>query len=281
MIFGLLGFPAMGVAGAALATVIGQFLGWFVGMWFNHRSNKEIHLQVRGFRPRLSTIRNIYKVGLPSIVMQSIGSIMVYGMNAILVQFGTTPVSVFGIYFKLQSFIFMPVIGFNNGMVPIVAYNYGARNPKRIGEAVRLTTIICFCIMVAGTLLFWLIPGVLLSFFNAEANMMEIGSAALRIISLSFPGAAVGIVFSGSFQALGQGLYSLFMSVVRQLGFLLPSAFILAKLFGLPHLWFSFPIAEVISLLCAIFLFRRLWRKKIRPLEAEMVKERAAEQPGA
>lgn len=267
MIFGLFGFPAMGVAGAALATVIGQFLGMFVGLFFNHTKNPEIKMQIKGFRPNPKTIKHIYQVGLPSIIMQSIGSVMVFCLNMILAVFSTTAVAVLGIYFKLQSFIFMPVFGFNNGMVPIVAFNYGARKPKRIEHTIRLNLIVCVCIMVAGTLAFWLFPEFLLSLFQASPELMKIGVPALRIISLSFPTAAIGITFSGTFQALGKGTYSLIMSCVRQLLLLLPIAWVLASISGLHAVWYAFLCAEAVSVALAIWFFYSVWKNKIRPLE--------------
>lgn len=266
MIFGWFGFPAMGVSGAALATVLGQLVSVGIGLWANLAKNHEIDLRLRGFRPNGKTIKHIYQVGLPSIIMQSIGSVMTFGMNKILVGFGTTPVSVFSIYFKLQSFIFMPVFGFNNGMIPIVAYNYGAKNRSRIEKTIKLSCFICFGIMVAGTLAFWAIPEALLALFDANEKMTKMGADALRIISISFPAAAFSIVLSGVFQAMGKGMYSLVMAVIRQLLFLLPSAWVLSRTLGIPAIWASFPIAEVSSFFLAMFFFLRLWRQRIRPL---------------
>jgi putative MATE family efflux protein len=266
MIFGLLGFPQMGVAGAALATIIGQFCSMFVSIWANLAKNRELELRIRSFRPSWHTIKNIYRVGLPSIVMQSIGSVMVSGMNLILKGFGTTPVAVFNVYFKLQSFVFMPVIGLNNGMVPIIAFNYGAQNRRRIEKTVRLATIVAFCIMTVGTLIFWILPTPLLRLFDAQEGMLAVGIPALRTISLSFPLAAICIMFSGSFQALGQGLYSLMMSVVRQLVFLLPLAWVLSRIGGLSALWFCFPLAELVCIACAVYLFARVRRKTLSAL---------------
>ncbi len=278
MIFGLLGFPAMGVAGAALATVIGQWVSMVVSFLLNRRLNQEIRIHIRGFRPNPKTIKHIYAVGLPSIVMQAIGSVMVFGMNAILVAFGTTPVSVLGVYFKLQSFILMPVFGVNNGMVAVVAYNYGARKPKRIERAIQLSMLACIGIMVAGMVLFWVLPKQLLGLFDAGPEMMEIGTLALRTICFAFPLTAVSVVFVGVFQALGQGLYSLIMSVVRQLVFILPLAWLLAVLSGLSAVWIAFPIAELLAIIPAVFFFRAEWRRKIVPLaEADAVSEAVPE----
>ncbi len=275
LIFGWFGLPAMGVAGAALATIIGQVLGMLLSLFLNITRNKDLHLQFRGFRPNKRHIKQIYAVGLPSILMQSIGSVMVFGINQILIRFGTTAVSVFGIYFKLQSFVYMPVFGFNNGTVPIVAYNYGAARPDRIQKAVRLGLLIAFSIMVVGTVIFWAIPGPLLLMFDAKENMLQIGVHALRVISLAFPMAAISIVLTGVFQALGKAMYSFLMSVVRQLVFLLPLAWLLANWWGLDALWFAFPIAEVIALLMSLFFYRRVRKSTILPLYAEMEKRTA------
>lgn len=267
MIFGLLGFPRLGVAGAAYATVIGQIGGMCIGMYFNQRHNHDIQVRFKGFSPNRQTIGHIYQVGLPSIIMMSIGSVMVWGMNEILRIYHEAAIWVLGAYFKLQSFIFMPVFGFNSGMVPIIAYNYGAKRPARITKAVRYGLVIGFSIMVAGTALFWIKPEWMLSIFHAPEEMILLGVPALRIISLAFPMASIGIIFSGVFQALGKGMYSLLMSIVRQLVFLLPMAWILIHWWGLPAVWFSIPIAEVFSLFLALFLYRRVYNRQIKPLQ--------------
>ena len=218
-------------------------------------------------KPHFPTIGAIYAVGLPSIIMQSIGSIMTYGMNRILNLITPTAVSVFGIYFKLQSFIFMPIFGLNNGMVPIVAYNYGARNKKRILDTIRLSVFIAVGIMLFGLLIFQLIPGLLLKLFEASDEMLTIGIPALRTISISFLFAGYCIIISSVFQALGNGVYSLLVSVFRQLIVILPAAWILANQFGLRAVWYSFPLAELVSLgLCTFFLFR-IYQKKLKQME--------------
>lgn len=268
LIFGWFGFPAMGVVGAAVATIIGQILGMCLSLFLNLTRNKDLHLQFRGFRPNKRHIKQIYAVGLPSILMQSIGSVMVFGINQILIRFGTTPVSVFGIYFKLQSFVYMPVFGFNNGAVSIVAYNYGASRPDRIQKAIRISILIALSILAAGTLIFWIMPGPLLLLFDAKENMLRIGTHALRIISLAFPMAAISIVLTGVFQALGKAMYSFVMSVVRQLVFLLPLAWILSTWWGLDALWFAFPAAEVIALCMSIFFYSRVRKNTLQPLYA-------------
>lgn len=274
LIFGLGPFPRMEVAGAALATVIGQIFGCCVSIFFNLTRNPEISLSLKGFRPHGPTIREIYSVGLPSIVMQSIGSVMVFGMNQILIAFTDTATAVFGVYFKLQSFFFMPVFGLNNGMVPIVAYNYGARKPGRIIKTIKLSVMYATILMVLGFLVFQLFPGPLLDLFRSEedaaGNLLTIGIPALRIISFSWLLAGFGIVCGSVFQALDHGVLSLTTSLVRQLVVLLPVAFLLARLFqNLDVVWLAFPIAELFSAtLCAIFL-RRVYRREILPLRAQ------------
>lgn len=266
LIFGLLGLPAMGVAGAAWATVIGQCCGMATALVLNRLKNREVQLRLRGFRPEWQMIRGIYQVGLPSIIMQSIGSVMTFGMNKILITFTETAVSVFGVYFKLQSFVFMPVFGITNALVPIVGYNYGARSRERIRQATRLALGMTTAIMAVGTIVFQAAPRLLLGLFNASQTMIAIGVPALRIISVSFCFAGVAIVFSSVFQALGDGMLSLIMSVVRQLLLLLPSAYLLAKLSGLDAVWFSFLIAEVASVTLAVVFYRGVYRNKIAKL---------------
>ena len=267
LIFGLFGFPRMEVAGAALATVIGQTAGGTLALIFNLTRNPDIHLSLKGFRPSSRVIGNIYSVGLPSIAMQSIGSVMVFGMNQILIAFTATATAVFGVYFKLQSFIFMPVFGLNNGVVPIVAYNYGARKPDRIVKTIKLSVMYAMGIMFLGFLAFQLAPDLFLSMFLAEGetsgDLLSIGVPALRTISISFLFAGFCIVCSSVFQALGHGVLSLAVSVVRQLVVLLPAAFLLSKIHGLDTVWWAFPIAEVFSVtLCTIFL-RWVYRREI------------------
>lgn len=266
LIFGLLGFPRLEVLGAAVATVIGQICGMLLGVVFNLRKNKEININMKGFRPDKATIKRIYQVGVPSIIMQSIGSVMVFGINKILMAFTSTAVSVFGVYFKLQSFVFMPVFGLNNGMVPIIAYNYGARNKKRIMQTAWLSIGAAVTIMLVGLLIFHVFAEQLLGIFDASEQMLAIGIPALRIISLSFSFAGYGIVVGSIFQALGNGVYSLMVSVARQLVVILPVAFVLAKVGGLIAVWWAFPIAEIVALVMSTILFRRIYKKKIQPL---------------
>ena len=270
LIFGLCGLPRMEVAGAALATVLGQIIAAIVSVFINLSHNPDVQLSLKGFRPSGDIISRIYAVGVPSIIMSSIGSVMVFGMNKILIAFTTTATAVFGVYFKLQSFIFMPVFGLNNGMVPIVAYNYGARRPDRIKHTIKLSVIYAVGIMFIGLLVFQLAPQVMLDLFRSQedssSNMLTIGVPALRIISLSFLFAGYAIVCSSVFQALGHGVLSLIVSVVRQLLVLLPVAFLLSRLGELSLVWWAFPIAELFSLgLSTVFLIR-VFRKEIAPL---------------
>lgn len=269
LIFGLFGFPRLEVLGAAVATVVGQICGMLLGVMFNLRKNKEININMKGFRPDKATIKRIYQVGVPSIIMQSIGSVMVFGINKILMAFTSTAVSVFGVYFKLQSFIFMPVFGLNNGMVPIIAYNYGARNKKRIMHTAWLSIGAAVTIMLVGLGIFHVFTEQLLGIFDASEEMLAIGVPALRIISLSFTFAGYGIVVGSVFQALGNGVYSLMVSVARQLVVILPVAFVLARIGGLTAVWWAFPIAEIVSLAMSTILFRRIYVKKIQPLATE------------
>ena len=268
LIFGLFGFPRLEVAGAAIATVAGQIIGMALSMFFNFTKNKDIHIRLSGFKPHGRTIANIYRVGFPSIIMMSIGSVMTYGVNKILLMFSSTAVSVFGIYYKLQSFVFMPVFGLNNGMVPIIAYNYGARRPKRIMETVRFGAVLAEIIMAIGVIIFQFFPTQLLALFDASEDMLAIGVPALRIISINFMFAGIGISFGSIFQGMGNGLYSLIVSASRQLVVLLPVAYILAISFDAAAVWWAFPIAEMVSIVLSVALFIRIYRKRIKPLAA-------------
>ena len=246
-IFGLFGMPVMGVKGAALATVIGQIVAAIFAFILNIRVNKEIQLRFREFRPDKEIIGKIYSVGLPSIIMQSIGSVMVYGLNKILIAFSSTATAVFGVYFKLQSFIFMPVFGLNNGMVPILAFNYGARKRERMVDTIKYSVIYALIIMTAGTLAFWLFTDKLLLLFAASDHMMSMGIPALRIISIHFPIAAFCIIIGSVFQALGRAVYSMINSIMRQVVVLLPVAYLLSLTGEVNNVWWSFPIAELMS----------------------------------
>lgn len=266
LIFGYFGLPKMGVAGAAVATVIGQIVGGVVGLIYNIRKNDDIVFSFRGFRPDAHIIGMIYKVGLPSIIMQSIGSVMTYGMNLILVGLSATAAAVFGVYFKLQSFFFMPVFGLNNGLIPIVAYNYGAKKKQRMIRTFKWGLLIAFVFLVMGAIVFEAIPDKLLLLFDASENMLSIGVPALRVIAIHFLIAWFGIVASAVFQAVGNGMYSLYVSVARQLAVLLPAAYILAKIGGLDLIWWSFPIAELMSFLISVICLALTYQKVIKPL---------------
>lgn len=266
LIFGLFGAPRLGIAGAAIATVTGQIIAMLLAILYNKTKNPDVTIAVKGFRPNGRIIRIIYEVGIPSIIMQSIASVMTFGMNKILLMFSETAVSVFGIYFKLQSFIFMPVFGLNNGMIPIIAYNYGARNSKRIMDTIKLSVGIAVSIMLIGLVVFQIFPGQLLTMFNASEHMLEIGIPALRTISYSFLFAGFCIIVGSVFQAMGNGFYSLIVSVARQLICILPLAFLFSKLFGLHAVWYSFPLAELMSVTLSCILFKRIYDKKIKVL---------------
>ncbi len=266
LIFGVGPFPELGIAGAAWATVLGQIVSALLGLYCNLRRNPEVSISFRSFRPSGIIIRKIYAVGVPSIIMSSIGSVMTFGMNKILGAFNSTAVAVFSAYFKLESFIFMPVFGLNNGIVPIIAYNYGARKPERISRTVQLGVLYAVAIMAVGVALFWIVPRQLLGIFNASAQMLEIGVPALRVISLSFLFAAFGIVTSSVCQALGKGVLSLMVSVLRQLVLILPSAWLLGRFFGLSAVWLAFPFAEIFSFLLSAIFMTYLFRTIIRPM---------------
>lgn len=266
LIFGLFGMPKMGVAGAAIATVTGQICAAILAITFNLTKNPDVHISFKGFKPQIIFVKNILSVGIPSIIMSSVGSAMTFGMNKILITFSSTAVAVFGVYFKLNSFVFMPVFGLNNGMVPIVSYNYGAQNKKRLTKTIKLAIMYAVCIMFIGIMLFQFIPDVLLRLFDASDHMLEIGIPALRVISLSFAFAGICIVISSSLQALGHGFLSMMISITRQLIILLPSAYILAKIGGIHAVWWSFNIAEIASLTLSLLFFKHMYNKIIKHL---------------
>ena len=275
-IFGFepLGIAPMGIAGAAVATVIGQWVAAIMAIIFNLTRNPDVQFGLKYLRPDREIIRLILSVGIPSVLMMAIGSVMNFGMNQILLGFGALGLvgsAVFGLYFKLQSFVFMPVFGLNNACISIVAYNYGARQPKRITGALKLTLLTALVLMLIGMAAFLLIPETLMGFFASEnqadaAALVEMGSVALRTICLSFPMAAVGIALSASFQALGVGIYSTISSLCRQLLVLLPAAWLLSLTGQINNVWLAFPIAEVFSLLVILILYRRIYKNKIKPL---------------
>ncbi len=264
LIFGAFGIPAMGVAGAAAATVLGQMAAAVLAIVFNLKFNREIHLSFRGFKPDGGLIANIYKVGIPSIVMQAIGSVMTYGMNLILEAFGAAQ-TVFGIYFKLQSFIFMPIFGLNNGMVPIIAYNFGAGSRERVVKTMKSSIMYAVCIMLAGLAVMELFPAQLIGLFDAEAasELLVIGIPALRTICLSFCFAGFCIVVGSVFQALGNGVYSMIVSIARQLCVLLPVAWLFSLSGSVNLIWWAFPIAELVSLGMSTFFLLRIHKNII------------------
>ncbi|QQO11380.1 MATE family efflux transporter [Breznakiella homolactica] len=268
-IFGLFGFPALGVKGAALATVIGQWIAMALSIIFNLRFNHDIRISLKGFRPNLFTIKGIYSVGVPSIIMASIGSVMNFGVNKILLALSSTAAAVFGVYYKLQSFIFMPVFGINNGLVPIIAYNFGARKKDRIKKSIICGFAYATAIMVLGFLIFQIFPARLLALFNASDTMIEIGVRALRVISISFIGAGFCIITSTVLQALFNSKLSMFVSIARQLVVLLPAAFILSEIGGLRLVWWSFPIAEIASVCLSAVFLRKVYNKEVRHLSPD------------
>lgn len=261
LIFGLLGLPKMGIAGAAAATVLGQITAALLALVFNLKKNIDIHFSLKKFRPDKKVISSILYIGVPSILMMAISSVMTFGLNKILIAFSSTAVAVFGVYFKLQSFIFMPVFGLNNGMVPVVAYNYGARKEDRIHRTIRYSVCYAVGIMLLGVVLFQMVPGPLLQLFSASDHMIFIGIPALRIISIHFAMAGFSIIASSVCQALGTSVYSLIISLVRQLVVLLPVAWFLSLTGNINAVWWAFPVAELVSVLMCIFFLRRTLKR--------------------
>ena len=270
-IFGFepLGIAPMGIAGAAVATVIGQWVAAILAVVFNFTRNPDVHLGLKYLRPDGYVMKKILVVGIPSVIMMAIGSVMNFGMNQIFLRFkeyGETAAGVFGIYFKLQSFVLMPLFGINNAAISIIAYNYGARQPKRITGTLKCALGAAMGIMLLGLAAFQLLPDVLLGFFNPSDPFLAIGRSALRIVSLHFPLAAIGIALSSSFQAMGNGIYSTIVSLMRQLVVLLPAAFLLSLSGDVHAVWWSFPIAEVVSMLTSLYFYWRIYRNQIKPL---------------
>ena len=266
-IFGYFGFPKMGVAGAAYATILGQWIAAVLGLIMNIRMNPEVSISMKGFKPHGATLRRILSIGIPSVVMQSIGSVMTFLMNQILIVFSSTAVAVFGVYFKLQSFVFMPVFGLNNGTVPIVAYNFGARKGDRMKKTIKYSICAAIGIMICGALLFQSIPDKLLMLFDASDEMLRLGVPALRIISLGFPLAGFGIGAGSVFQALGYSVYSMVISLIRQLVVLIPCAYLIGQVTGdVTGVWWAFFIAEAVSLVVSALYLRRVNRKVIRTI---------------
>lgn len=266
LIFGLFGFPKMGIRGAAIATVAGQFLAMLLALIFNIKRNHDVSVIWKHFKPSANVIRQILSVGIPSFIMQAITSVTTYIMNSILIAYSEAAVTVYGIYFKLQSFVFMPIFGMNNGMIPIIAFNYGAKNRERILTTIKYAVITATLIMATGTFLFNVFPGWFMKLFNAGGELLTLGTTALAIISLHFLFAGFNIVILSTYQALGNGVYALIISVLRQLVILVPAAYILGKIFGVESIWWCFPIAEFISTIANVFLYRKIYREKIEPL---------------
>ncbi len=264
-IFGYFGLPKMGVAGAAIATVAGQWVAALLAFLFNQKKNPDLQVTLKGFKPHLPTIGRIYSVGLPAIIMQAVGSVMNFGMNSIITGIEAAGVAVFTVYYKLQSFFFMPIFGLNNGMVPIVAYNYGAQKRSRLIKTVKLSMLYAFCLTAIGFLGFQFFPDKLLLLFDTgDASLLSIGVPALRIISWHYLIAWFCIIAGSVFQALGNGVYSLVVSVARQLVILLPAAYILGRIGGLDIIWWAFPLAELMSGMVSVFFMLRINRKIIR-----------------
>lgn len=266
LIFGLFGFPKMGITGAAVATVIGQIVAGIFALFMNLKKNPDIKISMKGFKPDGEIIGEIYRIGIPSIIMQSIGSVMNYIMNKVLIGFTSTAVAVFGVYYKMQSFIFMPIFGLNNGLVPIVAFNYGAKKKDRMMKAWKLSWLYATIIMCVGTISFEVIPQYMFMLFDASETMLEIGITAFRVIGVHFPVAAFCIVTGTIFQALGKSTYSMVVSIMRQIVVLIPAALILASFNNVDLVWWAFPIAEVMSAAATTFYFFRIKRKIIDTL---------------
>ena len=269
LILGLGPFPRMEAKGAAVATIIGQILAFLVGIILNQKFNKEVRISFKGFRPDFRIIADIYKIGVPSIIMVAIGSFMTFCLNKILLGFSTTAAAVFGVYFKLQSFVFMPIFGLNNGVIPILAFNYGARNRKRITSTLIFSCTIAVSIMALGTVLMWIMPETMLRLFDASEDMMGIGVPALRIISTHFVLAGASINLGASFQALGKSHFSTIVSFCRQIIVLLPVAYFLSKTGVLNNVWLAFPVAEVMSLIVSLICFRYVYKTLIVKLDSK------------
>lgn len=269
LIFGLCGLPKMGIAGAAIATVIGQWVAAILAIFFNFKLNPDVQFAVKYLKPRWDILRPILTVGVPSIIMTGIGSVMNFAMNQILLSFktlGEIPTAVFGIYFKLQSFFFMPLFGLNNAAISIIAFNYGARKPERITRTLKIYLVCALTLMLLGLVVFQLVPDALLGIFQSEESFLSVGSVALRVISLHFPLAAICICLISSFQALGNGIYATIVSLCRQMFALLPAAYLLSLAGNIDLVWWAFPIAEFVSVVATVLFFSRLYRQKIRPL---------------
>ncbi len=269
LIFGIGPFPMLGVAGAAYATIMGQCIAACLGIFLNLHFNKELHFSFKEiFHPNFKIIGRIYAVGVPSILMMAIGSVMTYCMNLILKTFSTTAIAVFGAYFKLQSFFFMPVFGLNNGLIPILAYNLGARKKSRIDQALKFALLLAVCIMLCGTTVFEIFPGVLLKLFSPSKQLLQMGIPALRTIAIHFPIAACGIVMGSIFQAFSRSIYSLLVSLGRQLVILIPAAWLLAQTGNVNNVWWCFLIAEFVSFTLSLLFFKKVYRQEVIALDS-------------
>jgi putative MATE family efflux protein len=266
LIFGYFGMPAMGVTGAAIATVFGQFVAMTLAVFFLFTKPFPVKLHIKGFKPNGQIIKNIYAVGLPSIVMQSIASVLTLALNALLIQFSATAVAVLGVYYKVQTFVFLPVFGLVQGLMPVLGYNYGAKNKTRVVSAFYIGLSAAMCIMVLGTFIFHVFPEQIMSMFKAEGELLRMGIIALKTISLCFPFAAVGILISIFFQATGHGFYALISSVLRQLVLILPLAYFFAYKFGLDFVWWSYLVADIIATIVSVLLLKKVWDKEIKDM---------------
>jgi putative MATE family efflux protein len=262
MIFGLLGCPAMGVSGAAIATVIGQWVSAGTAIWLNHVKNPTVNLRFRGFQMKKSVVLQIYKVGLPTIITQSVGSLMVASINAILMPFSSTAVAFFGVYYKLQNFLFMPMNGLGQAAIPIVGYSFGAKNYKRIREAIRTTLPIAVVIALLASVIFMAIPSALLSLFSASSEMMAIGVPALRIISVTYALSAVTMILGYSMSGLGNGVVNMMGTALRQLLIFVPLAYVFASQFGIDKVWYSIWISESLAVIYAILASRKVMKDR-------------------
>lgn len=268
-IFGYFGLPAMGAKGAAIATVIGQIIAFIIAVILNKNKNTDIDLKLKEFRPNLKIIGRIYSIGIPSIIMVAVGSIMTFSINKIVIAFTETAAAVFGVYFKLQSFVFMPLFGMNNGVIPIISFNYGARNKQRVMKTIGVAILFALFFMATGLAAMQILPKELLSIFNASDQMIKIGVPALKTISISYIFAGFSVVLISVFQAFGKGLFSMSISIARQLVVLVPCAYLLSKTGELDNVWWAFPIAEVMSVLVAGAFFIYLYKKVITKLDTE------------
>ena len=266
LIYGLLGFPRLEVMGAAVATVISQFAGAGAAFYCNIRKNREIRFRFRGFRPDLPVIYEILRVGVPTMVTQSLASVMTFTLNQIMLMFSPIAVSVLGVYFKLQSFVFLPVSGITDSMIPITAYNYGARRKKRITDALWFATVVSTVILSLGSVIFHMVPDLLIGLFSKDPQMLQMGIPALKAISLSYVFAGVTNIFPGFFQALGYAVYSTFLSAVRRIGIIVPVSWFLASQFGLSAVWYAFPVAESVTMIFSFVLYRKVYRSVIKKL---------------